>query len=65
MALAAISAAQYKASPETAAIISDTRYLAGDGTFGSAYTQEDGVQFKEESDANGNRKGSYSYVDPR
>lgn len=27
-------------------------------------TQEDGVQFKEESDADGTRRGSYSYVDP-
>ncbi|KAK6616985.1 hypothetical protein RUM44_005342 [Polyplax serrata] len=64
LGLAVASTAQYKAPPETAAIISDTRYLAGDGTFGAAYTQEDGVQFKEESDAAGNRKGSYSYVDP-
>ncbi|TNX48153.1 chitin-binding domain-containing protein, partial [Enterococcus faecium] len=40
------------------------RYLAGDGTFGAAYSQEDGVEFKEESDVNGNRHGSYSYVDP-
>ena len=51
-------------SSQDAAIISDARYLQGDGTFGAAYTQEDGVEFKEESDANGDRKGSYSYVDP-
>ncbi|XP_044590564.1 leucine-rich repeat extensin-like protein 3 [Cotesia glomerata] len=46
------------------AIVSEARYLSGDGTFGAAYTQDDGVQFKEESDANGDRKGSYSYIDP-
>jgi len=51
-------------SSHQAAILSDARYLAGDGTFGAAYSQEDGVEFKEESDVEGNRRGSYSYVDP-
>lgn len=51
-------------SSRQAAILSDARYLAGDGTFGAAYSQEDGVEFKEESDVEGNRRGSYSYVDP-
>ncbi|XP_011686496.1 PREDICTED: early nodulin-75-like [Wasmannia auropunctata] len=51
-------------SPSQAAILSDARYLAGDGTFGAAYSQEDGVEFKEESDVEGNRRGSYSYIDP-
>lgn len=57
-------AARYTDDPRIAAILSEQRYLSGDGTFGAAYTQEDGVDFKEESDAAGNRKGSYSYVDP-
>ncbi|XP_076239406.1 cuticular protein 19 [Calliopsis andreniformis] len=57
------SNAQYQ-PPQQAAILSDARYLAGDGTFGAAYSQEDGVEFKEESDVYGNRRGSYSYVDP-
>ncbi|XP_076673049.1 cuticular protein 19 isoform X1 [Andrena cerasifolii] len=57
------SSGQYQ-SPQQAAILSDARYLAGDGTFGAAYSQEDGVEFKEESDVYGNRRGSYSYVDP-
>ncbi|KYN06069.1 Endocuticle structural glycoprotein SgAbd-1, partial [Cyphomyrmex costatus] len=51
-------------SPRQTAILSDARYLAGDGTFGAAYSQEDGVEFKEESDIEGNRRGSYSYIDP-
>ncbi|KAK0178842.1 hypothetical protein PV327_007690 [Microctonus hyperodae] len=59
--LIVLSSAQ---DPRHAAILTDARYLAGDGTFGAAYTQEDGVQFKEVSDANGDRRGSYSYVDP-
>lgn len=54
----------YYQSPQHAAILSDARYLAGDGTFGAAYSQEDGVEFKEESDVEGNRRGSYSYIDP-
>lgn len=54
----------YYQSPHQAAILSDARYLAGDGTFGAAYSQEDGVEFKEESDVEGNRRGSYSYIDP-
>ncbi|XP_043484360.1 early nodulin-75 [Leptopilina heterotoma] len=54
----------YQESPRNAAILSDTRYLSGDGTFGASYKQEDGVEFKEESDEFGNRRGSYSYIDP-
>ena len=57
-------APEYQESPRSAAILSDTRYLSGDGTFGASYKQEDGVEFKEESDEFGNRKGSYSYIDP-
>ncbi|PSN34789.1 hypothetical protein C0J52_06216 [Blattella germanica] len=65
LSLAALSArAQYHGSPQTAAILSEQRFLSGDGTFGAAYSQEDGVEFKEESDPSGNRRGSYSYVDP-
>lgn len=54
----------YHGDPKTAAIISEQRYLAGDGKFGAAYTQEDGINFKEETDSDGTRHGSYSYVDP-
>ncbi|XP_058063197.1 larval cuticle protein 1 [Anopheles bellator] len=54
----------YHRDPKTAAILSEQRYLSGDGKFGAAYTQEDGTDFKEETDADGNRRGSYSYVDP-
>jgi len=50
--------------PKNAAILAEARYLSGDGSFGSAYVQEDGVEFKEETAANGDRKGQYSYIDP-
>merc|ERR1712045_600770 len=35
----------------------------GDGKFGAAYAQEDGVAFKEESTGNNERIGQYSYLD--
>lgn len=54
----------YLRDSQNAAILKDSRYLSGDGTFGASYSQEDGVEFKEESDEYGNRRGSYSYVDP-
>lgn len=65
-AIVALSAAQgnYQRDPKHAAIISEQRYLSGNGQFGAAYTQEDGTDFKEETDEQGNRRGSYSYIDP-
>lgn len=63
-ALVAVSASQQYNKGQDAAILSEARYLSGDGKFGAAYVQEDGVEFKEESDADGTRRGSYSYVDP-
>ncbi|CAH2248027.1 jg12738 [Pararge aegeria aegeria] len=55
---------KYAGDPKTAAIVQEARYLSGNGAFGSAYQQEDGINFKEETDADGNRRGSYSYIDP-
>jgi len=54
---------QYNQNPQTAAIISEARYLAGN-QFGATYDTEDGTNFKEETDADGTRHGSYSYIDP-
>lgn len=64
LAQVAVQGQQYRQDSRTAAIISEQRYLSGDGTFGAAYTQEDGTDFKEETDADGTRRGKYSYVDP-
>lgn len=55
---------KYAGDPKTAAIVQEARYLSGNGAFGAAYQQEDGINFKEETDADGNRRGSYSYIDP-
>ncbi|XP_044258607.1 DNA translocase FtsK-like [Tribolium madens] len=62
--LGAVFGQGYHGDPQTAAILNEQRYLSGDGKFGAQYSQEDGVQFKEESDADGTRRGTYSYVDP-
>lgn len=64
VAIVASQQQQYHQNPQTAAIISEQRYQTGDGQFGAAYTQEDGTDFKEETDADGTRHGSYSYIDP-
>lgn len=63
-AIVAAVSGQRGVDSRNAAILAEARYLQGDGSFGSAYVQEDGVEFKEETDANGDRKGQYSYVDP-
>jgi len=60
----ATASAQRNVDPRNAAILAEARYLQGDGSFGAAYVQEDGVEFKEETAANGDRKGQYSYIDP-
>lgn len=62
--LIAFSTGQYQKPSKDAAILEEARYLAVNGQFGSTYKQDDGVEFKEESDGQGNRKGSYSYIDP-
>jgi len=62
LALVAAVAGQRYVDPKQAAILQEARYLSGDGSFGSAYNQEDGTQFKEETDASGNRRGQYSYI---
>lgn len=55
---------KYAGDSKNAAILQEARYLNGNGAFGAAYQQEDGIDFKEETDADGNRRGSYSYIDP-
>lgn len=64
VSMALTSVALAAPAQQNAAILTDARYLSNSGQFGAAYTQGDGVEFKEEADAEGNRRGSYSYVDP-
>merc|ERR1712180_370495 len=58
----AAAAGQY-VDPKNAKILKEQRFNAGDGRFGSAYAQEDGVVFREETGAGGERLGQYSYID--
>jgi len=58
----AIAAAGQHVDPKNAKILKEQRFNAGDGRFGSAYAQEDGVVFREETGAAGERIGEYSYI---
>merc|ERR1712180_536156 len=58
----AAAAGQY-VDPKNAKILKEQRFNAGDGRFGSAYAQEDGVVFREETGAGGGRVGQDSYID--
>merc|ERR1712086_1204532 len=49
--------------PQNAKILKEQRFSAGDGRFGSAFAQEDGTVFREETTADGERIGQYSYID--
>jgi len=49
--------------PEKAKILKEQRFNAGDGRFGAAYAQEDGTVYREETTADGERIGQYSYID--
>ena len=48
---------------QKAKILREQRFNAGDGRFGSAFAQEDGTIYREESTADGERIGQYSYID--
>merc|ERR1711970_893114 len=53
----------FTGDPSLARILQEQRFNMGDGKFGSAFAQEDGVAFKEESAGNNERIGQYSYID--
>merc|ERR1712122_116570 len=59
--LAAAAAGQF-VDPKNAKILKEQRFDAGDGRFGSAFAQEDGTVFREETGADGERVGQYSYI---
>jgi len=48
--------------PKNAKILKEQRFNAGDGRTGAAFATEDGHLFREETDAQGNRIGQYSYI---
>lgn len=60
---AAVTSKPAFVDPSSAKILKEQRFNAGDGRFGSAYAQEDGVIFREETGLDGERLGQYSYID--
>merc|ERR1711944_169331 len=63
LAASAFAAPQFNGDHSLARILQEQRFNMGDGKFGAAYAQEDGVAFKEESTGNNERIGQYSYID--
>merc|ERR1719278_2036716 len=53
---------QFGGDPSLARILQEQRFNAGSGKFGSAFAQEDGVVYREESVGNNERVGQYSYI---
>merc|ERR1712018_227381 len=49
----------FNGDPSLARILQEQRFNMGDGKFGAAYAQEDGVAFKEESTGNNERIGEF------
>jgi len=62
--VAATVCGQY-VDPKDAKILKEQRFNAGDGRFGSAFAQEDGTVYREETTADGERIGQYSYIDDK
>merc|ERR1712244_167512 len=63
LACSSQAAPQFNGDPSLARILQEQRFNMGDGKFGAAFAQEDGVAFKEESAGNNERIGQYSYID--
>merc|ERR1712106_392931 len=53
---------QLRTDSGNARILQEQRFNTGGGRFGSAYAQDDGSVFREESTGGNNRLGQYSYV---
>merc|ERR1711899_58258 len=63
LACSSQAAPQFNGDPSLARILQEQRFNMGDGKFGAAYAQEDGVAFKEESSGNNERIGQHGYID--
>ena len=61
-ACSAFAAPQFAGDSSNARILQEQRFNAGAGKFGSAFAQEDGVVYREESGGNNERIGQYSYI---
>merc|ERR1719367_916379 len=62
LACSALAAPQFQGDSSNARILQEQRFNAGAGKFGSAFAQEDGVVYREESGGNNERIGQYSYI---
>merc|ERR1711863_16397 len=62
LAASAFAAPQFQGDSSLAKILQEQRFNVGDGKFGAAFAQEDGVVFREESSGNNQRIGQYSYI---
>jgi len=60
--LVAAACGQGVIDPKNAKILKEQRFNAGDGRHGAAFAQQDGTVFREESTADGERIGQYSYI---
>ena len=60
--LASLVGAAPQVDSSLARILQEQRFNAGAGKFGSAFAQEDGVVYREESTGNNERIGQYSYI---
>jgi len=63
VALSVVGACAAQFDPAGARILKDQRYNQGDGSFGTGFASEDGHVFREETTADGERIGQYSYID--
>merc|ERR1711892_1655939 len=61
-ACSALAAPQFTGDSSNARILQEQRFNAGAGKFGSAFAQEDGVVYREESAGNNEGIGQYSYI---
>merc|ERR1712038_1736239 len=62
LACSTLAAPQFQGDSSNARILQEQRFNAGAGKFGSAFAQEDGVVYREESVGNNERTGQYSYI---
>merc|ERR1712083_1291241 len=62
LACSTLAAPQFQGDSSNARILQEQRFNAGAGKFGSAFAQEDGVVYREESGGNNERIGQYSYI---
>jgi len=62
LSCAVAACAAQNVDPKNAKILKEQRFNAGDGRAGAAFATEDGHIFREETAANGDRIGQYSYI---